>query len=400
MSTPLTDAAVRKIAKNTVLADGTTGLRVQRGKTDVVSWFYRRNIGGGKKKRYALGKYPEVSLLDARNALRELKLALERGEDVAKPKPKVKTRYRVSDLVEDYLSKFIVPRRKPKGAAEVSRMLNKYVVPEIGDLAAEAIKPQDILRIANIELEKGNHTQAGNILRELRNAFEQAAVRGDIDYDLPNPVAPVISRLGSSGVRLTSRAGTTVLADEDLKLFNTWLFEPGNVSPNHRRVLFLTLRLGVRSGEACDVRWSDIDLEKGVWTLTETKTGQPRNIILPRQVLEFLKADRMLNPSNVYVAQSTHPASKNKPIGQGTLTEAFWGLREKKKWPFKARFSPHDLRRTMRTGLSKLGIREEVCEAAIGHSKKGVAGVYDLYRYEKEVGEALLKWNDYLDALN
>ena len=65
-----------------------------------------------------------------------------------------------------------------------------------------------------------------------------------------------------------------------------------------------------------------------------------------------------------------------------------------------AHWTAHDLRRSCRTGLARLGCPREVAEAALGHSKAGIVGVYDLHRYEREVGEWLQKWADHLDALS
>lgn len=62
-------------------------------------------------------------------------------------------------------------------------------------------------------------------------------------------------------------------------------------------------------------------------------------------------------------------------------------------------WNPHDLRRTVRTGLSRLGCPAEVAEAVLGHSKKGIQGTYDLHSYEKEYAEWLQKWADHLDHL-
>ena len=62
-------------------------------------------------------------------------------------------------------------------------------------------------------------------------------------------------------------------------------------------------------------------------------------------------------------------------------------------------WTPHDLRRTVRTGLSRLGCPSEVAEAVLGHSRKGIEGTYDLHRYEAECKVWLQKWADYLDTL-
>ena len=55
-------------------------------------------------------------------------------------------------------------------------------------------------------------------------------------------------------------------------------------------------------------------------------------------------------------------------------------------------WTPHDLRRTMRTGLSAAKVPELVAELSIGHTKKGIIGTYDVYHYAKEIREALEAW--------
>ena len=49
--------------------------------------------------------------------------------------------------------------------------------------------------------------------------------------------------------------------------------------------------------------------------------------------------------------------------------------------------------------MARLGVRNEVAEAALGHTRGGIEGIYDLHRYEPEVGEALAKLNAHIDAL-
>jgi integrase len=59
-------------------------------------------------------------------------------------------------------------------------------------------------------------------------------------------------------------------------------------------------------------------------------------------------------------------------------------------------WSPHDLRRTARTNMARVGVSDEVGEEVINHVKPGVVGVYNKYRYDKEKEDALLKWENFL----
>ena len=64
-------------------------------------------------------------------------------------------------------------------------------------------------------------------------------------------------------------------------------------------------------------------------------------------------------------------------------------------------WSPHDLRRTARTNMARVGVLDEVAEEVVNHIKPGIVGVYNKYRYDKEKQEALEKWEGLLlDILN
>lgn len=61
--------------------------------------------------------------------------------------------------------------------------------------------------------------------------------------------------------------------------------------------------------------------------------------------------------------------------------------------------TPHDLRRIVRTGLSSLQCPNEVAEAVLGHTRGGVEGIYNLYKYDAECKKWLQVWADHLDKL-
>jgi len=101
-----------------------------------------------------------------------------------------------------------------------------------------------------------------------------------------------------------------------------------------------------------------------------------------------------------------------KPIQQKSLSEMKWQLKNPDKLTNRRNlraeqtwltsiddWSPHDLRRTVRTGLSRLGCPSEVAEAVLGHSRKGIEGTYDLHGYEKECKAWLQKWAEHLAGL-
>jgi integrase len=117
-------------------------------------------------------------------------------------------------------------------------------------------------------------------------------------------------------------------------------------------------------------------------------------VYLPTQAIAFLKQLSLVESDYLFPTQKTR-----KPIQQKQISEQAWRLREDGQMIDLPHWTPHDLRRTVRTGLAKLGCPTEVAEAVLGHSKKGIVGTYDLYSYATECRTWLQKWADHLDEL-
>jgi len=121
-------------------------------------------------------------------------------------------------------------------------------------------------------------------------------------------------------------------------------------------------------------------LKNKTWHLAETKTLVERYVQLPEQAIEFLKYHRKTTGKYRFPSTKT-----GLPIQQKQLTEQAWRLRRDNNMLDIKQWAPHDLRRSVRTGLSRFGCPAEVGEAVLGHSKKGIIGTYDLHQYESNV---------------
>jgi integrase len=73
--------------------------------------------------------------------------------------------------------------------------------------------------------------------------------------------------------------------------------------------------------------------------------------------------------------------------------------RERPRFPV-LRWSPHDLRRTVRTQLAAMGCPDAVAEAVLGHAQPGIKGIYNRHKYDAERVEWLGKWGDVLSRLS
>ena len=398
-----------------------TGLRVKCGVTGVKTFFYRYTSPvTSKLVQVKIGHFPEISLAEARLKLQELKQLRRQGRCPATEAREEKQREReqkqeqerreaeklftVEELVELYLTQYIEDRkspsgriiagaRKPKGQAETRRTLYGDVIPTLGKMPANTVTRKAVVDMIMAIVQRGANVQAGNVLRELTAAYEFAIGLGYFSDEFANPAVLAKASLRQARVRLTSQRGKRVLSDKELATLLKWL--PGSsYTATQKNVLRFALWTGCRTGEVCNAAWQDIDLEKQTFHIRESKTGVERYVQLPRQAVEFLTALRLATGDYLFPSQKTR-----LPIQQKQLTEQAWRMRRSNTMVDLAPWTPHDLRRSVRTGLSRLRCPNAVAEAILGHSRKGIEGTYDLHQYEEECRHWLQKWADHLDSL-
>lgn len=437
----LSAKAIEKMKNESFKADigENEGLRVYKGKTGLTSFIYRyRSPIDNSLKKMKIGTFPEMSLAEARIELQKLKtqrrngicpstnvkqLKIEAQNRIQVEKERVETqKFTVKDLIELYLTNVIEDRfvedvrsgskkiikgsRKPKGQDETRRTLYGDAVKVLGHLPAENITRKDIVQMISKIVERGAKVQAGRVLSELTLAYEYAIGLEKFKDEFANPALLAKSSLKQARVKLTATKGTRVLSDEELKRVLKWLPTSG-FSEKHKQILMITLWTGCRTGEVCEAKWEDINLDNKTWHIRASKNGAERFVQLSQQCVEYFS--KLPNKNLQYVFEI---ASSGKPILQKTITEYKWRMKNPLKVAYSQKYrpeqlwlddmpdwNPHDLRRTVRTGLSRLGCPAEIAEAVLGHSKKGIQGTYDLHTYEKECGEWLQKWADNIDLL-
>jgi integrase len=157
------------------------------------------------------------------------------------------------------------------------------------------------------------------------------------------------------------------------------------------RIARLLILTGLRRDEAGSLKWSEIDLDAGTLTISaeRSKNRRAHVLTLPPMALAILKSIPRRDGRDFVFGQRGRGFSR-----WGWHTTA---LRE--RLGEMPPFTLHDLRRTFRTGLGRLGIPSHVAELAINHTRGGIEAVYDRHRYEREIGAALALWADHVSAI-
>jgi integrase len=187
------------------------------------------------------------------------------------------------------------------------------------------------------------------------------------------------------------------------------------------KMLLLT---GARRDEVADARWSEIELDKKIWTIAKerSKNGLAHEIPLSDAVVKILKAlpritasekdDKKAGKKSDFVFTTTGKTSVSgfsrakeqfdAVILEALRAEAVERGEDADEMKAPAHWTLHDLRRTAASGMAGLGIPPHVVEAVLNHKSgtiKGVAAVYNRYSYADEKKAALEAWARKLDAI-
>jgi integrase len=156
-------------------------------------------------------------------------------------------------------------------------------------------------------------------------------------------------------------------------------------------IIKLLALLGCRRQEIGALKFSEIDFETGVLTLPSERTKNGRILQLPfaPAALDILRAmprqaSECVFGRDGFSSWSVMTKKLNARIAASGVTVAPWRI--------------HDLRRTFRTGIGRLGVPPHVAELCVNHVRQGMIGVYDRHNYQTEIGDALKLWADYLTA--
>lgn len=358
------------------------GVRISARGTKSFVLLYRFD---GRSVRLTLGRYPTLSLADARKlaseALREVTLGSDPAREKAdrkKPAPPSATRT-FGATVDEYIKKYA--REKNKDWYTTKCVLQREYVSLWSDRELTSISKDDVMGVVDRIVEKTSAATGYNRFVYLRHFFNWCVGRGYIDG---SPIARM-----SPPPKADDR--DRVLSDEELgKIMRaavTMAYPYGHLI----ELLALTAQ---RKSEVAGMGWSELNLETAEWSLPPARTKAARWHVVPLStpVMRIISSLPQTHQTLVFPAR-----------GKDTVVSGF------SKW--KARLDAlcgvsdwrvHDLRRTAATGMAKLGVAPHVIERTLNHARGtfgGVAGVYNRFQYLGEMREALERWAHHVQGL-
>lgn len=350
----------------------------------VKTWYYVYNFNG-KRRQLNLGNYPNTTLEDAHTKYRDAITILKEGRDPQvqlEPETQIEpafseklTLFELADLYEEHIRQHLVA----KSVIHQRRTLDIDILPVLGALPAVDIRRKDAIALVEAVARRAPG-QGRNVIKTARAMFSFALIRDLVEQ---NPFAGV----GRAVPVTAPKSRRRTLSDEEIN--KIWSQLKASING---RIILLVLVTGQRPGEVTGMRWDEIDGHWWTIPCERSKNDRENRVFLTAWAKKLLPLP-IEGEAHVFPAQGRgRGIGAQGGVRPGTLSHFITdnGYFELARW------TPHDLRRTLATGLGSLGCTDEIINEVLNHKKKGVIGVYNRHRYDMEKRRWLIAWAWYL----
>lgn len=332
-------ASLPPVKKRTIFYDRDIagfGLRIspasKRAKVSPSSWLVEYRVGGGRsarKRRIVIGDVTKLDPDQARREAKTLLASVQLGADPAGDRERTRRAECVGDLVESYIRDHVAVKRKATSARTLRSLAKRHLPATIAKQKVDALHRADVSRM-HARIGAKQPEIANRTLQMLCAAYNWGIRHGLLDDNLRNPCTFIepfrergreryltseeFARLGdalrlaeTSGIPWTPDPGKNVKhapkADKRVVVFDRW-------SIAAIRLLIFT---GCRMREILHLRWREVDLERGVLLLPDSKTGR-KTVILAAAAIEILRALERVGDYVILGAAPNAPrADLNRP---------------------------------------------------------------------------------------
>jgi integrase len=389
--------AMRPAAKDQFLWDDELrgfGLKVTPAGGKVYLVQYRLGGRGSATRRVTIGSHgnpwtPQA----ARREAERLLILVKQGGDPASDK--VERRRVAADLAFDaYADRFIgdygAKAWRPGTLDNATRNLRLYVKPVLKKKPLPDLRRSDMSAIFDA-LPAGKPALPRNVFALVRKMLGWAVERGDIER------SPLEGFKGPPNVASRDR----VLTDDELKWIWLASIDLGLPFGALTRLLLVS---GQRRDEAAAMDWRELNVKAAEWVIPAERAKNGKARVVPISALavsiinEVAKGEQWPRKGLVFTTTGNTPVS-GFSRAKRRLDDLVAKQAEQEE---VGNWRLHDLRRTLATGLQRLGVRFEVTEAVLNHvsgSKAGVAGVYQRHDWREEKRDALNAWAAYVERV-
>jgi len=349
------------------------GLRVSSSSSKTFVLLYYQ---GSRKRRYTIGRYPEISLSRARTEAKRLLAEITLGNY---PNAEETAVLSFSQALCEFVAIYLRQNNRPTTARETERILRRDFAPLLSR-PLNTIASEDIAKILDGLIDRpsmANHAFAA--IRKMMNWCYERQYLDSVPTGRMKPPAKTTSR-------------DRILSDTEIKAIYEAAVSIGYPFGHIVQLLTLTAQ---RRNEVASMHWNHIDLDERTWTIPSelTKANRPQTIPLTDTLVEIIDNIPRLNETLLFPARGTRDRTYSGFSKGKIRLDKISGVSD---WTL------HDLRRTAATGMAQQNTPPHVIERVLNHTTGtlgGVAGIYNRFGYIDEMRDALITWSEHISSI-
>ena len=387
---PLSDTTIRTAKPKDKLYRLTdaNGLCLEVTPTGSKLWRYRYRFNGSAKM-LALGAYPAVTLLKARQLRDGARQLLIEGIDPGEQKKTAKQAQRVEGLTFETLARewfaYNAPRWAESTTYKAKLYLENDLIPGIGSRPVKAITRPDLVELVRKVEARGTLNAAGKIRQWLHQIFRYGLAKGVVDANPATDLSVVAAppKAARHHPHVTFAELPEMLAKS----------EAANIHSLTRHAIRLLTLTAVRPGELRQAPWAEFDLERATWTIPaeRMKARRPHIVPLPRQAVAILRLLQEITGRYALVFAGANP---ERPMSENTVNKAL------RMMGYEGKQTGHGFRHLLSTELNGRGYNKDWIERQLAHGDSDeIRGTYNHAAYVEQRRTMMQAWADSIDAL-
>lgn len=386
---PLSDTTIRTAKPKDKLYRLTdaNGLCLEVTPTGSKLWRYRYRFNGSAKM-LAIGAYPAITLLKARQLRDGARQLLIEGTDPGEQKKAAKQAQRVEGLTFETLARewfaYNAPRWAESTTYKAKLYLENDLIPGIGARPVKAITRPDLVELVRKVEARGTLNAAGKIRQWLHQIFRYGLAKGVVDANPATDLSVVAAP--PKAARHHPHVNFAELPELLAKS------EAANIHSLTRHAIRLLALTAVRPGELRQAPWAEFDLERATWTIPaeRMKARRPHIVPLPRQAVAILRQLQEVTGRYELVFAGANP---ERPMSENTVNKAL------RLMGYEGRQTGHGFRHLLSTELNGRGYNKDWIERQLAHGDSDeIRGTYNHAAYVEQRREMMQAWADSIDA--
>lgn len=329
-----------------------SGLQLRITSTGVKTFSVYKRIKRGEPERITLGRYPDMTIEQARKSAAEINLHIMAGKNPADRLREAKREMTMNDLFQEYMERRAAFNRRPDKPQATYRLY----LSDWDKRKLSTIRHEEVDRLHK-KIGRSNGQVTANIVLKLLHVMFNKAINEWRIWKGENPAHGI--------AKFPEQSRDRFLQSDELPRFFQAVAKEENEAI--RDYVLMSLLTGARRSNVLSMRWQDVNFDRAEWRIEITKNGTPQTVALSPEALEVLQ-NRKPSDCAVFVFPGTGKA--------GHLMEPKKGWKRILERAGIDNLRIHDLRRTLGSWQAKTGASLAIIGKSLNHKNQNTTAIY------------------------